>query len=258
VTISTRDGTAVSRTDYFGGSGEAVFPKGVDEILFFIDISEGDDSIYENEKVFYVSLSSTDEKIHFGEQETSTVRIIDDDIEQSSISIARSFYSISEEIPHIDIALMRSGNLNEAVSVMLYYNTVGMSEDRMLSERVDFIEGQSRSEYRIDTKFASDMISGGDKKIELMLRDPVNAILDGNIRSTITLLDDDSETATDTDSKPTDTSSKSNDGTVNSGETDGNSENDSLTSQGAGGLGYSFLMLLFLVFIGRWRRKVST
>jgi len=77
VEFETEDGSAEAGSDYVGKNGTLVFPPGVDEQHFKIEVI--DDDVFEQDEYFYVRLSNPSEPAIIGTPKVATVMILDDD-----------------------------------------------------------------------------------------------------------------------------------------------------------------------------------
>lgn len=77
VDYETEDGTAEAGSDYVGKQGTLVFPPGVDEQHFPIQVI--DDEVFEQDEHFYVKLISTSSDVVLATPSVATVMILDDD-----------------------------------------------------------------------------------------------------------------------------------------------------------------------------------
>lgn len=77
VDYETEDGSAEAGSDYIGKKGTLVFPPGVDEQRFKIEVI--DDDVFEQDEHFYVRLSNISEPAMLATPKVATVMILDDD-----------------------------------------------------------------------------------------------------------------------------------------------------------------------------------
>lgn len=77
VDYETEDGSAEAGSDYVGRKGTLVFPPGVDEQRFSIEVI--DDEVFEQDEHFYVRLSNVSEPAILSTPKLATVMILDDD-----------------------------------------------------------------------------------------------------------------------------------------------------------------------------------
>ncbi|XP_031629723.1 sodium/calcium exchanger 1 isoform X2 [Contarinia nasturtii] len=77
VDFETEDGTAEAGSDYVGKKGTLVFPPGVDEQRFQIEVI--DDDVFEQDEHFYVKLTNASNDVTLATPSVATVMILDDD-----------------------------------------------------------------------------------------------------------------------------------------------------------------------------------
>lgn len=77
VDFETEDGSAEAGSDYVGKKGTLVFPPGVDERRFKIEVI--DDDVFEQDEHFYVHLSNVSPSAALVTPKVATVMILDDD-----------------------------------------------------------------------------------------------------------------------------------------------------------------------------------
>ncbi|XP_070493895.1 sodium/calcium exchanger Calx isoform X2 [Chironomus tepperi] len=77
VDFETEDGSAEAGSDYIGKKGTLVFPPGVDEQRFRIEVI--DDDVFEQDEHFYVRLSNVSDNATLSTPKVATVMILDDD-----------------------------------------------------------------------------------------------------------------------------------------------------------------------------------
>lgn len=77
VDFETEDGSAEAGSDYVGRKGTLVFPPGVDEQRFKVEVI--DDDVFEQDEHFYVRLSNVSEPAILSTPKVATVMILDDD-----------------------------------------------------------------------------------------------------------------------------------------------------------------------------------
>lgn len=77
VDFETEDGSAEAGSDYVGKKGTLIFPPGVDEQRFRIEVI--DDDVFEQDEHFYVKLTNTSSDANLATPSFATVMILDDD-----------------------------------------------------------------------------------------------------------------------------------------------------------------------------------
>lgn len=77
VDFMTEDGSAEAGSDYVGKKGTLVFPPGVDEQRFRIEVI--DDDVFEQDEHFYVKLTNPSTDVNLATPSVATVMILDDD-----------------------------------------------------------------------------------------------------------------------------------------------------------------------------------
>lgn len=77
VDYETEDGSAEAGSDYVGKNGTLVFPPGIDEQHFKVEVI--DDDVFEQDEYFYVRLSNPSEPAVIATPKVATVMILDDD-----------------------------------------------------------------------------------------------------------------------------------------------------------------------------------
>lgn len=77
VDFETEDGSAEAGSDYVGKKGTLVFPPGVDEQHFKLEVI--DDDVFEQDEHFYVRLSNVSDPATLSTPKVATVMILDDD-----------------------------------------------------------------------------------------------------------------------------------------------------------------------------------
>lgn len=77
VDFETEDGSAEAGSDYVGRKGTLVFPPGVDEQRFKVEVI--DDDVFEQDEHFYVRLLNASEPAILSTPKVATVMILDDD-----------------------------------------------------------------------------------------------------------------------------------------------------------------------------------
>lgn len=99
VDYETEDGSAEAGSDYVGKKGTLVFPPGVDEQHFKIEVI--DDDVFEQDEHFYVRLSNVSEPAVLSTPKVATVMILD--VSKTSISSIFILYCMNANLIHLNI-----------------------------------------------------------------------------------------------------------------------------------------------------------
>jgi uncharacterized repeat protein (TIGR02543 family) len=117
VSYATSNGTATSGSDYTSRSGTLSWGNG-DTSTKTITIPIIDDSTYEGNETFAVTLSNATGGASIGSPSTATITIIDDDIQKpGTLQFSSATYSVNENAGSITVSVTRSDGSDGAVSV---------------------------------------------------------------------------------------------------------------------------------------------
>ncbi len=114
VNYSTADGTAMAGQNYLPTNGTATFLPGVVSKLITVPILN--DSLYESNEVFTVSLTGTTGGAALGTNTTTKVGVINDDF-GGTFTFRQSAYSTNENATNFLITVVRTGGIASGVSV---------------------------------------------------------------------------------------------------------------------------------------------
>jgi hypothetical protein len=115
VDYATVDGTATVGSDYTAASGTLNFASGVTSATFSITILE--DTVYEANETFTVSLSNPQGGATLGTPSTATVTIIDNDEGPGALQFSAATYSVGEGDGSLTVTVDRVGGSAGDVSV---------------------------------------------------------------------------------------------------------------------------------------------
>src|SRR5262249_3667914 len=120
VHLATSDGSAKSGSDYRATSTDVTFPPG-DSQPRVIAIPILDDSAFEADESFQVSLSDPSEGASLGAPSTAPVVIHDNDPSgpAGSLQFAAASYSVSEGAGSVSVVITRTGGSSGQVTVTL-------------------------------------------------------------------------------------------------------------------------------------------
>ncbi len=205
VDVTTRDGSAIADNDYAGGTAKATFRDGEAEINFFIEISDGWDDIYDQDKVFYVSISSSNEKI-VGDLITTSVIIIDDEAKPKNpgdFSFEFENYTVNEDTSTLNININRNNGADGNAIIYLLVNdeTAKFSSDIIaidndVNPKLELHFPAGKKSLSITLSINNDLLHENDETLTLALLNPLGgAGLGENKVTTVTIVDNDTPKA---------------------------------------------------------------
>lgn len=104
VDFYTEDGSAEAGSDYVGKKGTLVFPPGVDEQRFHIEVI--DDDVFEQDEHFYVKLTNPSNDVNLATPSVATVMILDDD-HGGIFAFSSKDHEICESVGIYDLKVQR-------------------------------------------------------------------------------------------------------------------------------------------------------
>ena len=201
VDYATTNGTATAGSDYVAASGTITIPAGASFATATISIN-GDTTVEPNEN-FTISLSNAT-NVSFLGSSGAFATILNDD---ASVQLSETAFSVNEGAGFATVTVTRAGDTSRAANVLYSTSdTAGLQSctiaNGKASERCDYGTAVGRLQFAIGetTKtftipIVDDALVEGDETFTVNLNSPTGASLGGNT-ATITLVDNDSSTAT--------------------------------------------------------------
>ncbi len=187
---ATSNGTASSSSDYTGTSGTLSWADAETTAKTF-DVTINDDSFYEGDETFTVSLSGATGGASVGTA-SATVTIVENESGATgTIALASSSYSVSETGGSVTLSVTRSGGSDGSVSVNYASadNTALDGQDyTAVSGTLTWSNGDSASKT-ITVNISDDSNAEGSETFSIGLSGIVGATLGGD-SATITIIDD--------------------------------------------------------------------
>jgi Calx-beta domain len=194
VNYATSNGSASSGSDYTDTSGTLVFAAG--DTSKNISVVITNDSTSEATETFTVTLSSPT-GASLGSTSTSTVSIVDDDGTEAVLGFSSSTYSVDEGGGSVTITVTRSGSASGSKSVT-YATSDGTassgSDYTSASGTLTFPDAATTS-MTFEVPVSDDSSVEGDETVSLTLSSPTGGAVLGTSAATLTIGDDDSDSA---------------------------------------------------------------
>jgi len=193
INYQTSNGTATAGSDYSASSGTLTFGDGVTSRSFSVDVL--DDSAYEGNESFQLSLSGVSGDATLGSPTVATVTILENDAvpPAGSLQFSGANYSLAENDGQALITVTRTGGTAGAVSVS--YATAGGnatpgSDYTSVSGTLSFADGANSQTFNVPILDDSDY--EGNETVGLALSGPTNgATLGVPASATLTISEDD-------------------------------------------------------------------
>jgi len=242
INVITSDGTARSGYDYTGGITTAMFPQGVMRYVVRVNLTQGSDNAYEQEKIFYAKISDANNENSIGGLSTTSVLIKDDDDKPQNpgvFTFEQSNYTVDENQSTINIRILRQEGTDGEMLLYLVTsdNTAEFGSDVTAINNTEFprleiIVPPEIDVINLNLSINNDNINEGNETLTLSILNPVGGAKLGKLKTaSLTIIDDDHGTQKAT------------------GE-------ETPTSKGAGGLSWSFLLIILLFLIRRYTFKI--
>lgn len=138
VDFETEDGSAEAGSDYIGRKGTLIFPPGVDEQHFKIEVI--DDDVFEQDEHFYVRLSNVSEPGILSTPKVATVMILDDD-HGGIFAFSSKDHELVESVGTFDIKVQRFSGARGRVIVPYW------TEDGTAKAGKDYEPAQGELEF---------------------------------------------------------------------------------------------------------------
>jgi flagellar basal body rod protein FlgG len=188
VNFATSDGTATAGLDYVANSGTLTFTSGVTVASFTITVLN--DSNLESNETVNLTLSSPTGGAALGTPSTAVLTIRDDDA--PSIQFAADSFEVQENAGEALITLVRSGDLNTAVTVEFTTadgSATAGDDYATTTQTVEFAEGETTNSVTV--AISNDDWAETDETVNLKLSHPTGgAVLGNRDTATLTIRDD--------------------------------------------------------------------
>jgi ribosomal protein L35AE/L33A len=190
VNYATSNGSATAGSDYTAASGTLNFADGQTSATFTVNIT--DDTIFEGNETFTVSLSSPTGGATLGSPATATVTIVDNEQPQpGQFQFSSATYSVNENGGSITITVNRVNGSNGAVSVN-YATANGSatagSDYTAASGTLNFADGQTSQTFTVN--ITDDTFFEGNETFTVTLSSPTGGATLGNpATATVTIVD---------------------------------------------------------------------
>ena len=197
VLYATANGTAAAGQDYTATNGTLSWADGETGAKTF-SVPLLNDSIFENNETFTVSLSNPTNGLSLGNTSSATVTVTSDDVQPipGSVSIAQQAYSVSEADGNLVISVSRSGGSSGAVSVSYATanGTATAGQDYTSTSGIlNWADGESNAKI-ITIPLLNDTVFENNETFTLALSNPTGGLSLGSISSaTVTVTSDDAQ-----------------------------------------------------------------
>lgn len=155
----TYDKTAIAGKDYLPDANIISFAQ--DEMFATVDITISDNSVHEADRSFAVRFIPLTSDVSFSNGDEVNITIQDDDTAAGDIYFEQSNIRVSEDDGTVNIALVRDGDLSEAVTAY-YVTQEGTARDSSdfsyTVGKLNFATGERRQEIQIP------LISSGEQE----------------------------------------------------------------------------------------------
>jgi YVTN family beta-propeller protein len=187
VAFSTADGTATAGEDYAATSGVLTF--GFNEMTKTFQVPVLADSVVEGTETVRLTLSNPTGGLALGLQSTATLSILES---TSVLQFSQLVYTVSESTPMATITVVRSGSLAGVATVK--FRTVdgtatAPADYGNRSGVLTFAANATTQTFTVP--IINDDLFEPDQTVNLVLSDPVNAVLGQLSTSTLVITDND-------------------------------------------------------------------
>ncbi len=191
VDLATSDGTATAGSDYTAVATTVSFADG--EVSQVVDIPILDDTVYEGDETFDITLSNPTGGAVLGTPVTATATILEDDPGPGALQLDAATYSVAENGGNLSVTVNRTGGAGGAVTVDLATSdgtaTAG-SDYTAVATTVSFADGEVSQV--VDVPIVDDAAYEGDETFDITLSNPTGgAVLGTPVTATATILDND-------------------------------------------------------------------
>ncbi len=186
---TTADGTAVAPGDYFSTAGTVNFADGQTSQTFTVPIN--DDSLFEGNENFSVTLSAPTGGATLGTPSTATVTIVDNDT-APTVQFSSSTYSVNENggTANLTVTLSAASGVAASVDYATADGTATAPADYTASSgTVTFAPGQTSQTIQVPIN--DDTTYEGNEDFTVSLSNPMMATLGTPSTATVTIIDDD-------------------------------------------------------------------
>ncbi len=188
VNINLTAGTATAGTDYDSRSVEVTFADG--ELTKTVIIPIVDDSLIETSETLALELTSSELTTIVGSQSTSTLTIIDNDVQ---LAFNRPDYTVNEDgTSAIGIKVLRRGKADTQVgaTIILSNGTAGNTD--YINAPINVVFAAGEVEKIVTVPIVNDTIFEPNETINLTLTTPTNgATIGTQATAVLTILNDD-------------------------------------------------------------------
>ncbi|WNC72790.1 Calx-beta domain-containing protein [Thalassotalea psychrophila] len=201
VDYSLQDGTATATSDYEYQAGTLTFTDG--EISKQIIINIVDDSTYEGDETFNISLSNLVGDATLGNPSTATVTIIDIDAVPPAgiLQFSGESYSVNESAGSVTITVQRiDGDYGDVSVDYAVANGSGINgNDYSVTDgTLYFSNGEMSQTINID--ITDDTLDENTETFSVILSNPISATLGNNQTANVSIIDNDVPASNDDDS----------------------------------------------------------
>ena len=201
VDYASADGTALAGQDYVGSAGTLTFADG--ETTRTLDIAILDDSVYEGDENFSLTLSNPQGGASLGGITSAAVTILDDELAPiGDFHFGSAAYSVNENGGQIIVDVIRSNGSAGAATVD--YATMDGTASAGLdyqatSGTLNFADGQTSASFTVSV--LDDTLLEGDENVVLSLSNPSSgSTLVSPATATLTIVENDPSGPVDADS----------------------------------------------------------
>jgi uncharacterized repeat protein (TIGR01451 family) len=190
VNYATSDGSAAAGSDYTSASGTLTFAPAVISQTFSVTIVN--DTIYESNESFNLTLSSPTNGIDLGSPSSAAVTINDNDL-APTLQFSTASYSVGEDAGSVSITVSKAGS--SSLSHEVNYD----SSNGFATAGADYIAASGTLTFTpvditqtFSIPITNDTIYEGSENFNLALSNPTNgAMLGSTITSVVTITDND-------------------------------------------------------------------
>jgi ribosomal protein L35AE/L33A len=192
VECATSDGTATVGDDYIRVFGELNWGNGDTSDKSCI-VSILDDTFYEGNETFNLSLKNTTGGARIGKQKKAVVTIIDNDDSRGTLQFSSATYSVDEDGGSVKITVIRihGSDGKASVKVVTSNGTAKKNKDfKKISKKLTWKDGKD-GERTFTVDIVDDNKAEGDETFKLKLKKAKGAELSTPKAAEVTIVDDD-------------------------------------------------------------------
>ena len=170
ISYTTQPGTATPHSDYQPISGTLTFAPG--ETRHLLELAIVDDAVAEPMETFTLALSGAD----VAQPNVATVAIFDDDGEPG-VRFAQSHYPALEDSGDVTVTVSLTQPYTQTVTVdfAAVENSATIADFQPVADTLTFAPGSTSQSFRVP--LMADSVIETDETVDLVLRNPVGAVL---------------------------------------------------------------------------------